>query len=128
VLYAESTAISKRLRIATFLFLLTLLAGVWFEYYEIESIVASGPILALVGILICFLAYRERDRSGILLGSSAISLCVLVFLLIFLNRWSPEQATKPVTVVSWVYTAMASPFAVYLGCRRQQAEVAEQTE
>ena len=63
---------------------------------EIESIVGSGPMVALVGFAIAAWAYRTNRPLGLAFGLGAPTLAVLCFCLIFGYELSPNQAAQPI--------------------------------
>ncbi len=108
--------------------LLTLLLGFGFLQYQTVTIVASGALLLVIGIVICFLAVRTSDRSSGYLGASSIVLCVVVVSLINIFSWSPESATKPVTMISLAYAILAVPLALYIGFRTDNGFTSDHNE
>jgi hypothetical protein len=76
---------------------------------EIESIVATGPIAAIVGLLaaIPFAWVRRWPLAAASLTLPLIA--VLVFSLIAGNGWGPPQARRPVMVVLLGYELLVAP-------------------
>lgn len=80
---------------------------------DIESIVGSGPILSLTGLALAIGAWKtRRSRTGLLFGLSAGAMTVAVFLLIFLRRWSPDDAKYPVPLILIGYEYLIAPVAL----------------
>lgn len=87
------------------------------ESYEHETIVGTGQILTLVGLLIAVVAQRNGDRAAMLFGSSAFMFALLIVFLINYNSWLPAQGDRPITILSFAYAAFAVPIAVWLAIR-----------
>lgn len=83
--------------------LLTVIVGLGFARWKVDSIVGTGPILSILGIVLAILSYRKGLLSGVLLGLSAPAFSVMVFLIIFLQNWSPHDAQQPVPVIIGIY-------------------------
>lgn len=82
---------------------LILLGGVIASYIEIESIMFSGPAYSIAGILTAATALYSRNRSALWIAISAPSFALFIFLLIFLNHWSPADARAPVPILCTLY-------------------------
>jgi hypothetical protein len=76
---------------------------------EIESIVVTGPIAGIVGLLLALVAALLRWRMLTAASLSLPILGVIVFLAIILNSWSPREAQTPVTVMLLAYEVLAAP-------------------
>ena len=75
----------------------------------VESIVITGPLFALVGLALIIVAVREKNIGGLVVGCSAVGFSGLILGLINVLDWSPAEATKPVTVMVFVYSAVVLP-------------------
>jgi hypothetical protein len=84
------------------------------ESYEHETIVGTGQLLTLVGLVIAAVAQRHHDRLAMLFGGSAFLFALLIVFLINYNSWSPAQGDQPITILSFAYAAFALPTAVWL--------------
>lgn len=84
------------------------------EAYEHESIVGSGPIFSLVGLIIAIIAFRKRDPAAMIFGGSAIAFASLIVFLINYNSWGPPQGNRPITILSFTYAAFALPISAWL--------------
>ena len=91
------------------------------EAFNIESIIGSGPIFALVGISIAFLAIRQRNFFVAIFGASAPLFALFIFFLINVLSWGPADADQPVQWMSAAYAFFALPYAVWLLRRRTVA-------
>ena len=85
-----------------------------FAAFDIESIVVSGPIFSLVGIVIAAFAARHRNRVACLYGISAVVFACFVFALIFFNDWSPRAASTPVLTLILIYGFAALAVTLFL--------------
>ena len=83
--------------------LLGISIGVCVATIEIESIVYSGPIVSLMGIVTATGWFRRRLLSVAALGLSTVAVTVSLFLLIFLNDWSPRAAEEIVPHLLFAY-------------------------
>ena len=84
------------------------------EAYEHETIVCTGQILTIVGLVIAVVAQRHHDRPAMLFGGSAFMFALLIVFLINYNSWLPAQGDRPITILSFAYAALALPAAVWL--------------
>ena len=94
--------------------MLVVLIGLGVACWQIESIIGTGPILSIVGIIVAVLSYRRSIRSGVLFGLSGLGLSVGVFLTIFLLHWSPDDARIPVPIMGGAYLGIAGSYALVL--------------
>lgn len=83
------------------------------EAIEHETIVGSGPVFSLVGLVITMVALKGGQGSAAAFGMSAIVLSAVIVFLINYNGWSPLQGDGPITMMIWIYAAIAIP----IGCR-----------
>lgn len=73
-------------------------------FYDVETIVATGPTLTVVGIFGIITCIRRRFLFGFWISMSAPAISLGVFLLIFLCNWSPTYAQGPVPIIGAIYT------------------------
>jgi hypothetical protein len=83
--------------------LLVLLVAIAFASFEVQTIVISAVPLVLVGLINAVLASRRTDTIGMVLGVSAPTFCVFVFLMIYSMKWNTVQATTPVLASAIIY-------------------------
>ncbi|QDT61045.1 hypothetical protein SV7mr_35750 [Stieleria bergensis] len=85
--------------------------GAGFAFWDIETIMGSGPILSILAllILICYLATRRRSAlnpwHGWQFPCVTVALAIGVFLVIYFKEWSPDDAQKP---ISWAFAGYAA--------------------
>lgn len=89
---------------------LGLIAGTAAAFGEIESILVSGPLVSILGLVITFVSARSRNLLGVIFGISAPLFAGLVFALINIREWGPGDAQKPVSRLILVYVLAAAPF------------------
>ncbi len=92
--------------------MLVVLIGLGVACWQVESIIGTGPILSIVGIIVAVLSYQRSMKGGVLFGLSGLGLCVGVFLTIFLLDWSPGDARIPVPIMGGVYLGIAGSYAI----------------
>lgn len=88
------------------------------QAYEVESIMGSGPVFAINGLLIAVLGFRTHNHPAAWYGVSAVAFALLIVFLINFNRWGPAMAERPVIIMSAVYGLAACPVTLWLVCGR----------
>ena len=83
-------------------------------FVDVESVVVTGPIEAILGLIILIFAIVYRHFIGILLGVSMIGISLLLFLLVVTLQWSPKDAELPFSFLTSVYLLFSLPMLVYL--------------
>lgn len=86
--------------------MLTAVVGTASAFIDVETIVATGPILSIVGIFGTIACVRRRFHFGTLISASAPAISVAIFLIISLLNWSPGDAQEPVPLMGAAYTAV----------------------
>lgn len=90
--------------------LLCLLVGWVLMFFDVETVIVTGPILMLLGFMLALSALRLRLVLVMLLGIAHCTICVLFFMLVNLFSWSPREAEIPFRVMTGIYTlCMALP-------------------
>lgn len=79
--------------------LLTVIVGLGVASWKVDSIVGTGPVLSILGILLAIFSYRKSVLTGLLPGLSGPAFSVVVFLIIFFRNWSPHDAQYPVPIM-----------------------------
>ena len=120
---AETNDRTKRVAFGWIRWLIAFQAGVIvvslvMEAYFHETIIFSGPFFAFVGLLIAVFSVAQRNYFAVLYGCSAIGLAILVFFLVNVNRWTPVEGDRPISMLAYGYSAVAFP-ASYWFCFRQ---------
>lgn len=88
--------------------------------YEVESVLVTGPIITLHGLLAVFLGIAGGYLPVILLGAADCAICLLFFGLVLLLNWSPGDAHLPFAIMGFLYTAGTLPL-VFRSTRRARA-------
>lgn len=89
-----------------------ILAAVAASVIDIETIVVSGPLLSLVGLLLGLVSFRRNDGIGLLFGLSTPSVAVLCFCIIFGLRWGPHDAAFPIPCLLAAFAILSVPAGV----------------
>lgn len=79
--------------------------------FEVETIVATGPCLLILGFLLIAFGRRGRQNYAVVAGAELIGIVVMVFALINLLDWSPRKAQVPVSWIACLQVAVASALA-----------------
>ncbi|MBC7856967.1 MAG: hypothetical protein IAF94_26355 [Pirellulaceae bacterium] len=80
---------------------------------EIESIVATGPIFSIVGLLAAVGCVVSRSPANLFFGLSTPVFSLCIFFWIFTNSWSPQQASVPVSSTILGYELAMVPLGLY---------------
>ncbi|WDQ16054.1 hypothetical protein [Rhodopirellula sp. P2] len=91
--------------------------------YDIESIMFSGTVFTLSGIVLAIIAFRRGNRIAMLFGLSSLAFAILIVVLINVMAWNPRDADRPVCILIWGY-ALAS-VALAWGSIRQEGLLAK---
>jgi len=115
------TTVFVWVRVVLGLQLVTTIVGLGFAVWHVESIVGTGPVLSLLGLLVAIVSFRHGLMMAGCVGLSAVPFTAIVFLIIFLQNWSPGDARKPVPVMGAAYlTLMTGGFFAALNQMRQR--------
>ncbi|MEN6449155.1 MAG: HEAT repeat domain-containing protein [Thermoguttaceae bacterium] len=80
---------------------------------EIESILCSGPALAITGVLIALISFRAERPIGFYYGLSAPTMTVVCFCVIFGLNWGPDTAHLPIAASLAVFSLACLPSGVF---------------
>lgn len=83
-------------------------------FIDVESVVVTGPIEAVLGSLTLGFAIAYRHSAGMILGVSMIGISLLFFLLVLTLGWSPSDAEMPFSIMSGFYLLFSLPLAGYV--------------
>jgi hypothetical protein len=81
--------------------------------FEIRSILYSGPILTLTGLLIAVASYRAHRRFGLVLGLAAPTATIAWFLIIVGLSWNPDKAHLPVSLSLVIFALAHLPLGIF---------------
>ena len=94
----------KWLNIFLFLQLLAAIIATGLAWFDIETILGTGPGGSAVGIVVFVMARRLKDKLGIYIGLSAPILTLGCTLLIMIFNWGPGDAQMPIALILSFYT------------------------
>lgn len=101
---SEVRAASHWPRRFLFLQLLVVTLGILVAYFiNIESIIVTGLVLVLVGLLLSIFSWLDKDLCSLACGVSGVAFSVFIFGSIYHNAWSPSEARRPVLILACVY-------------------------
>ena len=83
-----------------------LIAGSAAAVNDIESIVASGPIMLVYGAILLYLTHRLGGRRFRWFAWTCCTFPIVVFLTIFTQQWSPTEAQVPISVLCCAFSLM----------------------
>ena len=72
--------------------------------YDMVTIVGTGPIGSVIGLIVFGLAYRLGLPVKIKIGLSAPIFSSICFCLIYFLEWSKEEASTPIVALMLLYT------------------------
>lgn len=102
------------LRVCSVLLCLDYIIGAgWAWFDEIESILVSGTVAVVLGLLLLYCALRVKASAAAWFSGGTLLFVAAVFLLINLNDWSPGDAKVPVSRLIVVATCFAVPLGIF---------------
>jgi hypothetical protein len=81
--------------------------------WHVETVLATGPMILSLGVLMLVLALRMRHRAGIVLATSHIGVVVLFVGLVNALSWSPSDAAQPFGVMGVMYVLASGGLMIY---------------
>jgi hypothetical protein len=107
-IFSEKEQLSrKRNQILTRVMLAQLgfaLLSIILALYEMVTIICTGPIGSVIGIIVFLLAYRLGLPMKIKIGLSAPIFSSICFCLIYFLEWSKEESSTPIVALMLLYT------------------------
>ena len=76
---------------------------------DIESIVVTGPVFSVLGILVALGSLASRSAFNAIFGLSAVAMSLFCLTLIASLSWSPGDAQKPVSTILICYETLLLP-------------------
>lgn len=76
-------------------------------FVEVESVVITGAMLFILGVLLLVGGAITRPWRAAGFGAAHVAVCVLFVALVNLRNWSPHEAEAPFTAMGAAYTAGA---------------------
>ena len=86
-----------------------------------RSVLATGPVLFLLGALLVVGGLLTRDVRAAAFGSAHMAICLLFVLLVNLLHWGPDEAERPFAVMGALYTLGAWAAAAIFSVLRRPA-------
>jgi hypothetical protein len=86
--------------------MLVAVVGTAAAFVDVHTIVATGPILSMIGISGAIACVRRPCGFGTLIGVSGLGISLAIFLIIQLFNWGPSEAQEPVPLIGAVYMAI----------------------
>jgi hypothetical protein len=80
---------------------------------DIETIVATGPIFSIVGLLAAVGCVASRSPANLFFGLSTPLFSLCIFFWIFTKSLSPQQAAVPVSSTILAYELVIVPVGLY---------------
>lgn len=118
----DPSVASRRLRISVILLVVYLAISAGVACIEIESIVATGPVLFVCGIVMAVAMRKPTNRRFRFLAWSFLSFPILCFLLINLFSLGPREAQIPISTLCVLFAAAISMAALITLRRHSRGE------
>ena len=93
--------------------LLSIMASIIAAVVEIETIVWTGPIFSIVGLLIAVPCYRQHFPTGLYFGLSVPTISILCFSIILGLQWGPSTAAVPISCLLVLFAIVALPLGAF---------------
>lgn len=74
---------------------------------HVETAVASGPVLCVLGLMIAMMGVRRRRAWAAGIGAGDCAICALFVGLVLHFNWSPDEARVPFLLMGGVYVAIS---------------------
>ncbi len=75
-------------------------------FIDVESIIASGPILFVIALLQTFISFFRRVPWLAITGIAVLLFAIGCFIAIYQNQWSPSDAQKPISIAIGLFTLL----------------------
>lgn len=98
-------------RLVTTAQLVSMLAAVVAAVIEIETIVVTGPLLSLSGLVMAGWSFYRGARLGFYFGLTAPTIAVICFAVIYGFSWGPSEAATPIASLLFVFGVGCIPLA-----------------
>ena len=74
----------------------------------VETVIISGPLIAVLAIAMFLVALRARAQRHMILAAAHGAICLLFFMLVQELHWGPQAARGPFAVMGGIYAAAAA--------------------
>ena len=98
---------------------------------DVQTVVVTGPVIALLGLATAFTGLRIGRRAYQWIGAADVAICVLFVTLVNWLSWSPRDATLPFTVMGAMHvigTGIVTARIIVPALRRQQQQQQQQQQ
>jgi len=85
-----------------------ILAWLLILWPTVETVIISGPLIAVLAIAMFLLASRARAQRHMILAAAHAGICLLFFMLVQELHWGPQAARVPFAVIGGAYAAAAA--------------------
>jgi hypothetical protein len=86
--------------------MLVAVVGTAAAFVDVHTIMATGPVLSIVGIFGTIACVRNRYYFGAVIAASGSIISLAIFLIIQLLNWGPAEAQEPVPLIAALYMAI----------------------
>jgi hypothetical protein len=81
-------------------------------FLDTETVVGSGPVILLVGLVLMIVGAVQRRLLSALIGAGHCGVCLLFFTLVAVFDWSPSGAHVPFLIMGILYVVAITPLTV----------------
>ena len=117
----------RALRVSTFLaWAACMLSWGVIVWVDVHPVLVTGPIIALLGLMVGVRGIIERRAGFTVLGAAHVGICLLFVVLVNLFRWSPNDAFMPFTVMGAMHvigSGLGSAWVLLRSRWRQRARM-----
>lgn len=80
---------------------------------DVESVMATGPVIFMAGTLLVGLGIHASYLHAVWLGAAHMVICILLFALVVVYSWTPDEATMPFALIGLGYVAVSLPLTLW---------------
>ena len=88
---------------------------------DTETVLVTGPIIALLGTWMLVLAIRAQRRDFIALAASHLAICLLFFGLVQWFHWGPQESRAPFALLGAGFVIANGAATLWLTLKRRVA-------
>ena len=81
-------------------------------FWDVESVLITGPIILLLGLTTIAFSFAVRYRRLLWLGVANCAICLFFFGLVQVFNWSPVDAAEPFCCLGFAYAFMTLPWVI----------------
>ena len=101
----------KQHSVLLILLLLGFVISTSISWYEVESIVGSGPIMSILGIIFSIITYKMKSKFSLFLGLMPLGISIFWVIMIELYNLSPGDCEFIIPL----FLSLATVFAFIIG-------------